>query len=493
MKLHNLIFVCFMPAVILLTGACKKEASRSTGWEYNNPKNGGFEVRDFAAQETGPGLIFIEGGTFTMGQTQDDVMFDWNNQSRRVTVASFYMDETEVRNLDYLEYLYWLNRVYGADYPGVYRKALPDTLVWRNKLAYNEPLVEYYFRHPAYRSYPVVGVTWIQANDYCSWRSDRVNEMLLIRKGILAMDPAQKNENNFNTDAYLAGQYEGLVDKPLPDLNPSGTGTRKVKMEDGIMQPKYRLPTEAEWEYAAWGLIGNTVYERVVERKNYPWNGNQVRTSESRYYGSLMDNFRRAKGDYMGVSGNLNDAADIPAPCGSFFPNDYGLYNMAGNVSEWVLDVYRPLTFYEVSDLHPYRGNIFQTMERDAEGFLAEKDSLGHMRYRDVTPAVAQNRKNYRKADNINYLDGDFESNTDNQYWTMRDSTTTLDATNLMYEYGRSSLITDRARVYKGGSWRDPAFYLSPSVRRFMDENDASDAIGFRCAMTRVGGSMPGK
>jgi gliding motility-associated lipoprotein GldJ len=493
MKLHNLIFVCFMPAVILLTGACKKEASRSTGWEYNNPKNGGFEVRDFAAQETGPGLIFIEGGTFTMGQTQDDVMFDWNNQSRRVTVASFYMDETEVRNLDYLEYLYWLNRVYGADYPGVYRKALPDTLVWRNKLAYNEPLVEYYFRHPAYRSYPVVGVTWIQANDYCSWRSDRVNEMLLIRKGILAMDPAQKNENNFNTDAYLAGQYEGLVDKPLPDLNPSGTGTRKVKMEDGIMQPKYRLPTEAEWEYAAWGLIGNTVYERVVERKNYPWNGNQVRTSESRYYGSFMDNFRRAKGDYMGVSGNLNDAADIPAPCGSFFPNDYGLYNMAGNVSEWVLDVYRPLTFYEVSDLHPYRGNIFQTMERDAEGFLAEKDSLGHMRYRDVTPAEAQNRKNYRKADNINYLDGDFESNTDNQYWTMRDSTTTLDATNLMYEYGRSSLITDRARVYKGGSWRDPAFYLSPSVRRFMDENDASDAIGFRCAMTRVGGSMPGK
>ena len=493
MKLHNLIFVCFMPAVILLTGACKKEASRSTGWEYNNPKNGGFEVRDFAAQETGPGLIFIEGGTFTMGQTQDDVMFDWNNQSRRVTVASFYMDETEVRNLDYLEYIYWLNRVYGADYPGVYRKALPDTLVWRNKLAYNEPLVEYYFRHPAYRSYPVVGVTWIQANDYCSWRSDRVNEMLLIRKGILAMDPAQKNENNFNTDAYLAGQYEGLVDKPLPDLNPSGTGTRKVKMEDGIMQPKYRLPTEAEWEYAAWGLIGNTVYERVVERKNYPWNGNQVRTSESRYYGSFMDNFRRAKGDYMGVSGNLNDAADIPAPCGSFFPNDYGLYNMAGNVSEWVLDVYRPLTFYEVSDLHPYRGNIFQTMERDAEGFLAEKDSLGHMRYRDVTPAVAQNRKNYRKADNINYLDGDFESNTDNQYWTMRDSTTTLDATNLMYEYGRSSLITDRARVYKGGSWRDPAFYLSPSVRRFMDENDASDAIGFRCAMTRVGGSMPGK
>ena len=168
---------------------------------------------------------------------------------------------------------------------------MPDTLVWREKLAYNEPLVEYYFRHPAYRNYPVVGVTWVQANEYCAWRTDRVNEQLLISKGILAMDPSQKNENNFNTEAYLAGQYEGLVDKPLPDLNPNGTGTRKVKMEDGIMLPKYRLPTEAEWEFAAFGLIGNTVSESIIEKRNYPWNGNYVRTNETRYYGAFMDNF----------------------------------------------------------------------------------------------------------------------------------------------------------------------------------------------------------
>ncbi|MGA3013076.1 MAG: SUMF1/EgtB/PvdO family nonheme iron enzyme, partial [Bacteroidales bacterium] len=234
-----------MAAALILLGSCHKEASKTTGWDYNNPKNGGFEVRPFAEQQTGPGLVFIEGGTFAMGQTQDDVMFDWDNQPRRVTVSSFYIDQTELRNLDYLEYLYWLNRVYGVDYPGVYRKALPDTLVWRDKLAYNEPLVEYYFRHPAYRNYPVVGVSWVQANDYCAWRTDRVNENLLIKKGILALDPSQKDENNFNTESYLAGQYEGLVDKPLPDLNPNGTGTRKVKMEDGLLLPKYRLPTEA--------------------------------------------------------------------------------------------------------------------------------------------------------------------------------------------------------------------------------------------------------
>ncbi|MCX6268176.1 MAG: SUMF1/EgtB/PvdO family nonheme iron enzyme, partial [Bacteroidetes bacterium] len=130
-------------AVVMATG-CKKDVSRSTGWEYNNPKNGGFEKPQFTDQITGPGLVFIEGGTFTMGNTQDDVMFDWNNSPRRITVSSFYMDQTEVSNLDYLEYLYWLNRVYATDYPGVYRKALPDSLVWRQKLAYNEPLLEYY-------------------------------------------------------------------------------------------------------------------------------------------------------------------------------------------------------------------------------------------------------------------------------------------------------------------------------------------------------------
>ncbi len=485
MKLQRILQLSILIVAVLGMVSCKKETSSTTGWGYNDPKNGGFEVNSYQEQQTGPGLVFIEGGTFTMGQTQDDVMYEWNNQPRRVTVASFYMDEIEVRNLDYLEYLYWLNRVYSADYPGVYRKALPDTLVWRNKLAYNEPLVEYYFRHPAYRNYPVVGVTWIQAGDYCAWRTDRVNEMLLIKKGILAMDPAQKNEYNFNTEAYLAGQYVGSVDKPLEDLNPTGTGTRTVKMEDGIMLPKYRLPTEAEWEYAAFGLIGNTLYERVVEKKNYPWNGNYVRTSESRFYGSFMDNFKRGSGDYMGVAGNLNDGADIPAPCGSYFPNDYGLYNMGGNVSEWVLDVYRPLNSYYVAGLRPFRGNIFMTQVTDEDGFLAEKDSLGRMKYRQVTPAEAAHRKNYRSADVINYLDGDYESLINEEDW--KNDPDSL-STDLMYEYGVASLITDRARVYKGASWKDPAYYLSPSTRRFLDEAEASDAIGFRCAMTRVGG-----
>jgi len=472
-------------AAILLLAACKKEQSSTTGWEYNQPKNGGFEVVPYEEQETGPGLILIEGGTFAMGRTEQDVVYDWDNIPRRVTVSSFYMDETEVKNLDWCEYLYWLRRVFGVDYPEVYKKALPDTLVWRDKLAYNEPLVELYLRHPAYRDYPVVGVSWLQANDYCAWRTDRVNEYILIREGILKMDPSQSNEENFNTEAYLAGQYEGLVKNDLIDLNPNGQGTRKVRMEDGILLPKYRLPTEAEWEFACLGLIGNTMYERVVERRLYPWNGHVMRTDADRNLGDFVVNFKRGRGDNMGVAGNLNDAADIPAPVYSYWPNDYGLYNMAGNVAEWVMDVYRPLSYEDVSDFNPYRGNVFKTKVTDEEGNIAEKDSLGRIMWRDVTKQEAADRRNYRKADNINYLDGDYTSTIQQTWDTPEDSS--VSTSRMMYDYSTTSMINDKARVYKGGSWNDRAYYLVAGTRRFLDQSLSTDYIGFRCAMTRVG------
>ncbi len=457
-------------ALALLLASCGKEKSSVTGWNYNDPANGGFEVAPYDEQETGPGLVLVEGGTFSMGRTEQDITQDWNNIPRRVTVSSFYIDETEVANVHYLEYLYWVSRVFSADYPEVYKKALPDTLVWRDRLAYNEPLVELYLRHPAYQQYPVVGVNWLQASDFCAWRTDRVNEQILIREGILRVNPNQINEDNFNTDAYLSGQYEGLVKTDMADLNPSSgnNGTRKVRMEDGILLPRYRLPTEAEWEYAALSQVGNTVYERVTDRRLYPWNGHITRNKDEKYKGQMMANFKRGRGDNMGTAGFLNDNADIPAPVHSYWPNDYGLYCMAGNVNEWVMDVYRPLSPEDKSDFNPFRGNVFSTQQRDEEGSIIEKDSLGRIPQREVTPEESAERRNYTKADNINYLDAD-------------------EAEFIKYDYGVTSLINDKARVYKGGSWRDRAYFMNPGARRFTDERQSTNDLGFRCAMTRVG------
>jgi len=496
LKINKLIIMLFlMGSLGFMAASCSKSGkgvSRATGWAYNDPKNGGFEVAPAKEQKTGPGLVFIEGGTFTMGSTQETPFYDWNNQPRKVTLNSFYMDETEVSNLDYLEYIFWLKRVYGEDYPAVVQKALPDTNVWRDKLAYNEPMVETYFRHPAYHNYPVVGVSWLQANDYASWRTDRVNEQLLINAGYLDYDPDQKDDNNFNTAAYLAGQYEGLVKEGKKDLNPNSKGVRKVRFEDGILLPRYRLPTEAEWEYAALGLIGNTVNNRVAERKIYPWNGQGLRSEDKKHFGRFVANFKINEGDYMGVAGSLNDGASIPAPVRSYWPNDYGLYNMAGNVSEWVLDVYRPLSHQEVADFDPFRGNVFKNIKRDAEGRVVQKDSLGRIPYVPIDDTKAARRNNYQVANNINYKDGDFQSVIAPD-WNSATKKDMEKSTNKMYQYGVTTLINDKSRVIKGGSWKDGPYYLSPGVRRYMDEDQASATVGFRCAMSRVGSPVSSK
>ncbi|HRI42134.1 MAG TPA: SUMF1/EgtB/PvdO family nonheme iron enzyme, partial [Bacteroidia bacterium] len=204
------------------------------------------------------------------------------------------------------------------------------------------------------------------------------------------------------------------------------------------------------------------------DRRQYPWNGHIVRNKDEKYKGQMMANYKRGRGDQMGTAGFLNDNADRPAPVQSYWPNDFGLYCMAGNVNEWVMDVYRPLSPEDKADFNPYRGNVFKTQIRDEEGTIVEKDSLGRVPMRDVTEEENVDRRNYTKADNINYLDAD-------------------EAEYIKYDYGATSMVNDKARVYKGGSWKDRAYWMSPGTRRFLDENQSTDDIGFRCAMVRVG------
>ena len=146
-----------------------KNVSSATGWAINS-KKGGFKYNtNFKGQETPPNMVLVEGGTYTKGRVQDDPMRDWNNTPNQQHVMSFYMDETEVTNVMYLEYLDWLKRNYPPEveeFRYVYNNALPDTLVWRNKLGYSEDMVNNYLRHPAFGDYPVVGVSWIQAYEF---------------------------------------------------------------------------------------------------------------------------------------------------------------------------------------------------------------------------------------------------------------------------------------------------------------------------------------
>lgn len=445
------------------------QPSRTTGWNSEDMQVFGFTDPKYIEQQTGPGLVLVQGGTFIMGRIDEDVMKDWDNTPRRVTVASFYMDETEVTNFDYRQYLSWLKHVYPTN-PEIYKKALPDTLVWRSELAYNEPWVNNYLRHPSYSNYPVVGVNWVQANNYCKWRTDRVNEYILIENGFLSLDSTQQNGNTFTTEGYLMNHYAGVT----------GESKERVRWENGLLLPNYRLPTEAEWEYAALGLIGEADGELLTQRRMYPWSGTFIREDEKTSKGKMKANYTRGRGDLMGMAGALNDAADISADVFSFSPNDYGLYCMAGNVNEWVADVYRPLTPMDVEEFQPFRGNVITEYRRDAQG---------QVMFNDLGQPVVDTVADYR-----NYYDGDYQTITDNNWVSNKPDSlkNSYKTTSRMYAQGTdkgviNSMITDRERVYKGGSWKDRAYWLNPGSRRHLDEGESKDDIGFRCAMTRLG------
>lgn len=163
----------------------------------------------------------------------------------------------------------------------------PDTTVWviDFNYSYNDPMHQEYFSHPSYQDYPVVGVDWYQAQAFCHWRTKNKNDRM-------------RDKKNF------------------------------------VPVPSFRLPTEAEWEYAARGGL---------EFAKYPWGGPSI-TSDR---GCFLANFKPVRGNYA------VDGALYTVEVNSYNPNDYGLYNMSGNVSEWTNTAYNPASYYLGSTMNP--------------------------------------------------------------------------------------------------------------------------------------------
>lgn len=360
-----------MAAVILAFSGCAKSGSKVKGVPDNGQLVG---VTPSAKGNMGKplGMVYVPPGTFHMGPSDEDINYNYTSRNRQVSISGFWMDATEITNNEYRQFVNWTrdsvaaialnyfktspsgdtavdwkkmatvkwgekatleklspilltpeNRIYGRPEidPGqikynvqgfdlkaaatagpdpatgkpkprsafMYRyeqQVYPDTLCWLRDFSYsyNEPMAKRYYSHASYGNYPVVGVNWKQAVAFCHWRTRRLNNYLI------------KNKKSAESD--------------------------------------FRLPTEAEWEYAARG--GRS-------QSPYPWGGPYLRNKK----GCLLANFKPGRGNYVEDGGFYTVKAD------AYWSNDFGLYNMAGNVSEWTLSLFSENAYNFVHDMNP--------------------------------------------------------------------------------------------------------------------------------------------
>jgi gliding motility-associated lipoprotein GldK len=350
-------------AIFILSGCGK--SGKSKGLPNDGQLHGVAPLSRYSLPKP-PGMVYIPPGTFHMGPSDEDVNYAYTARNKQVSIQGFWMDATEITNNEYRQFVNWVrdsiaatlmqygkevdgkfevdwkkantikwgdkatiekidqliltpeNRIYGKKEidPSklIYHsetfdlkeaaqkvnegkprsqfiikkdiKIYPDTLVWIRDFSYsyNEPMTKRYFSHPAFGNYPVVGVNWNQATAFCEWRTQYLNSYL---------DRAKKaNESPF------------------------------------------RLPTEAEWEYAARGGRSQSMF---------PWGNYYLRNKK----GCLLANFKPGRGNYP------EDGAFYTARADAYWPNDFGLYCMAGNVAEWTSSVYYEGAYNFQHDMNP--------------------------------------------------------------------------------------------------------------------------------------------
>ncbi|MBS1732628.1 MAG: SUMF1/EgtB/PvdO family nonheme iron enzyme [Bacteroidetes bacterium] len=362
---NRLFSLIALVAIVSTTSSCRKNKSGSS--LPNDGQLHGVAPGARWSLPKPPGMVYVPPGTFHMGPSDEDINYAYTARNKQVSISGFWMDATEVTNNEYRQFTNWVrdsiaaklmgfvkqgsdgneyidwkkastikwgdkatiekidaiivtpdNRIFGKkeldakkivyqsetfDYKAaaqnrdasVPRSAFivktqipvyPDSLCWVRDFAYsyNEPMAKKYFNHPAFGNYPVVGVSWKQATAFCEWRTHYLNSFLMSKK--------------------------------------------KAPESD------FRLPTEAQWEYAARG--GRS-------QAPYPWGGPYLRNKK----GCLLANFKPGRGNYPEDGGFYTVRAD------AYWPNDFGLYNMAGNVAEWTSSLYYEGGYNFQHDMNP--------------------------------------------------------------------------------------------------------------------------------------------
>ncbi len=364
---NKFLSVIAIAAIIFLSGCGKLGKGKSKGLP-NNGQLMGVAPADRYSLPKPPGMVYIPPGTFHMGPSDEDVNYAFTARNKQVSQSGFWMDATEITNNEYRQFVYWVrdsvaamllkspytkpvdgvdrvdwtkaktikytdkaiiekldamivtpdNRIFGQkeldptkiiyhsevfDFKEAAKRenagqprgkfivktdtqVYPDSLCWVRDFAYsyNEPMAKQYFSHPAFGNYPVVGISWKQATAFCEWRTHYLN-------------------------SYLIGKKR-------------------------TTESPFRLPTEAQWEFAARG--GRS-------QAPYPWGAPYLRNKK----GCLLANFKPGRGNYPEDGGFYTVRAD------AYWPNDFGLYNMAGNVAEWTSSLYYEGGYNFQHDLNP--------------------------------------------------------------------------------------------------------------------------------------------